>query len=352
MKRLLSVVIMVTMLMALLAGCGGSKPAPASSAPASSAPASSAPAAPAAQQIVLKYGEITADGNPMGASADLFAKTVAELSKGRIKVDVYKSGKLGDGPASFQALQMGGGAIDIYRGNTNELKEYRGDKINVFGLPFVFRDREHLWKVIESPLGDEMKNDMQVAKTGMVGLFYLDEGARYVFTRKPVKDIAGLKGLKIRVPQTDLMMKTMKAIGASPTPMAYSELYTALQTGTVDGAENPYGGYQSNKFYEVAPNLLLTNHTYSPSIVLMSEKSWAKLSKEDQEIIMKAGKMVEADNKKNAAALDEKIVGELKAKGVVITKIDIAPLAEACKSVVEEYAGKNMELYKKVIAIK
>ena len=303
------------------------------------------------KNIVLKYSEITAGGNPMADTAQLFADEVAKLSDGRIIIDIYTSGQLGDGPASYQALQMGGGAIDIYRGNTVELSDFGVDKAGVFGLPFVFRDRSHLWSVLESEIGNEILADVQESGSGMVGLFYLDEGARHVFTKEPVKSIDDLQGLKIRVPETELMMNTMKTIGVSPTPMAYSELYTSLQTGTVDGAENPLTGYLSNKFYEVAPYLLLTSHTYSPSMVLMSEDTWNKLSPEDQQIIVDAGKIVEQANKENAARIDTESLDELKSLGVEVTQIaDMTPFLDAIQSVIANFVGDNADLYDRIIS--
>ncbi|MDR2786139.1 MAG: TRAP transporter substrate-binding protein, partial [Treponema sp.] len=207
------------------------------------------------------------------------------------------AGQLGDEKTVYQGLQIG--SVDMCRGNTNSMVDFGVKKITLFGLPFIFRDRDHLWKVLNSEIGDEFLKEMADIKSGMVGLFYLDEGSRNFFTAKRyvINSINDYRGLKLRVPTTELMSDTVAAMGVQSTPISFSELYSALQTGVVDGAEQPHSGYFSNKFYEVAPNYILSGHTYSPGIVLASEISWKKLSPADQAVILEAAKETEAWNK-------------------------------------------------------
>ena len=153
---------------------------------------------------------------------------------------------------------------------------------------------------------------------GMVGIAYTDEGARNLFTSAEITSLADVKGKKIRVPETTLMMDTMSALGAEPTPISYSELYSSLQTGVVDGAENGYPGYDSNKFYEVAPYYLLDAHTFSPGIILMAEAQWAKLSPEDQEILLEAGRKASEWNKAAIEDEEKALRASLEGKGVTI----------------------------------
>jgi TRAP-type C4-dicarboxylate transport system substrate-binding protein len=203
-------------------------------------------------------------------------------------------------------------------------------------------------------LGQSILDNVQATGSRMKGLFYLDEGARNFFTTdKPVTKIEDLKNLKIRVQNSALMLDTISALGANPTPIDYAELYTSLQTGVVDGAENPPASYFSNKFYEVAPYYVLDGHTYSPSVVLMSEITWNKLSKEDQAILVEAGELTEAFNMDAIEAADQKAYDDLKAAGVDITTLEDPEKWSAAMDSVYEKHGKNfLELIEKVKAVK
>ncbi|MPN02905.1 Solute-binding protein [bioreactor metagenome] len=290
----------------------------------------------------------------MDLAGDHFAKLVEEKSAGRIKIQVYPAGQLGDEKTMYQTLQMGGGAIDICRANTNSLGDFGMKKLTLFGLPFIFRDRAHLWNVLNSPLGQEFLSEPQQLKSGFVGLFYLDEGARNFFTSKKVtiNSINDYKGLKLRVPTTDLMTETVSALGVQSTPISFSELYSALQTGTVDGAEQPHSGYYSNKFYEVAPNYILSGHTYSPSIVIMSASVYDKLDAEAQAILMEAAKETAEWNRQSIEVLDNELLTKIKAAGANVIEVkDKTPYIEATKDVVRKYAKGYEQYYDAILAL-
>lgn len=343
-KRILSLTLAGTMLASLLAGCGGGT---------TSGGSGEASGDGELQSYTLKYAELNPDGHIMDECADHFAELVAEKSDGRITIDVFPAGQLGDEKTVYQTLQMGGGAVDMCRGNTNSLSDFGIQKLNLFGLPFIFRDREHLWNVLDSEIGDEFLKEPQEAGTGMVGLFYLDEGSRNFFTveDKPVESIEDFQGLKLRVPTTDLMSDTASALGVQSTPISFSELYSALQTGTVDGAEQPHSGYVSNKFYEVAPNYILTGHTYSPSIILMSEQVWNTLDEEAQQILIEAGQETEQWNRESIEELDNDLLQQAKDAGANVIEVeDKTPYIEATKGVVEKYAAGLEEYYEAIIA--
>ncbi len=301
----------------------------------------------------LRYAELNPDGHIMDLCGDKFAELVAEKSGGRIKIEVFPAGQLGDEKTMYQTIQMGGGAIDICRGNTNSLGDFGIKKITLFGLPFIFRDRAHLWAVLNSEIGRDFLKEPQEEDVGMVGLFYLDEGARNFFTRKEIviDSIEKLRGLKLRVPTTDLMSDTVKALGVQSTPISFSELYSALQTGTVDGAEQPHPGYYSNKFYEVAPNYSLTGHTYSPGIVLMSESVWSGMSREDQDLIMAAAKETEEWNRASIERLDAELLENIRKAGANVIEIkDKTPFVKATENVVLQYAQGLEDYYKAILA--
>jgi tripartite ATP-independent transporter DctP family solute receptor len=306
----------------------------------------------AKKNYTLKYAELNPKGHIMDLCGQHFAELVNQKSNGRIKIDVFPSGQLGDEKTMYQTLQMGGGAIDICRANTNSLGDFGMKKLTLFGLPFIFRDRAHLWSVLNSDIGKEFLHEPEDLKSGFHGLFYLDEGSRNFFTvkNKPVKSIEDFKGLKLRVPTTALMTDTVAALGVQSTPISFSELYSALQTGTVDGAEQPHSGYFSNRFYEVAPNYILTGHTYSPSIVIMSEQVWNTLDDEAKQIITEASQETMAWNKENIEKLDADLLEQIKKAGANVIEVpDKTPYINATSSVVKKYAKGYEDYYDKIV---
>ena len=362
MKSKVLVIALASVLAVGLTGCGGGNQAAggtgagAGAAKNGDAKAADGPqAGGAAPEIVLKYAELNSDDNINTRVGYEFANYVDEMSKGRIRIEVYPSSTLGDEKTCLNALQMGGGTVDMYRGNTNSLSDYGFRKLNMFGLPFVFTDRESMWEVLEhEELGQAFLTEGAEAGAGMVGVFYMDEGARNMFTTKTIGGLGDIRDMKIRVPETELMMDTMKALGAQPTPISYSELYSSLQSGVVDGAENGYPGYSSNKFYEVAPYYLLSGHTFSPGIVLMAEAKWNALSPEDQQILRDAGQKASEWNK---AAIEEEEVAirkDLEDKGVTIVELtseDKAAAQAACEPVWADYTDGIEGLLQKMIEV-
>jgi TRAP-type transport system periplasmic protein len=303
-----------------------------------------------AQSVVLKYGELNPDSHPMTVVAREFARLVNEKSDGDIVIDVYPSGQLGDERTVMQALQMS--AVDLMRVNAVSLGDFGATKSNIFSLPYLFRDRDHLWTVLQGEIGTDILADVQAAGTGFVGIGYTEEGQRNFFFRNdPVTDLAGMKGKKIRVPQTQILLDTVSAFGASPTPISYSELYSALQTGVVDGAENPPTGYLANNFYEVAPYYMIDGHTYSPSMIVMSEITWNRLNADQQAIIMDAMAETEAFNKALAAEADADAYAELKEKGAVINTVDdIADWPAAVEPVYKKYGADFTDIIAAILA--
>ena len=363
-KRLTAAILAAAMAVTSLTACGGSGTETTAAGSAETeaaaggeteAAAEGEEAAPAAEgaTYTFRYAELNPDGHIMDECGDYFAQLVNEKSGGRINIQVFPAGQLGDEKTMYQTIQMGGGAIDICRTNTNSLVDFGAEKLTLFGLPFIFRDREHLWNVLNSEIGDEFKGELQEKGTGMVGLFYLDEGSRNFFTKEgiEIRTAEDLKGLKLRVPTTDLMSDTVAALGAQSTPISFSELYSALQTGTVDGAEQPHSGYYSNKYSEVAPNYSLTGHTYSPSIVIMAESAWNQLSDEDKAIIEEAAKETEEWNRTNIEQLDAELLEQIKAEGANVIEIeDKSSFIEATADVVAKYAAGYEDYYEQILA--
>ena len=303
-------------------------------------------------EIVYKYGELNPDDNINTRAGYVFSKYVHDMSDGRIVVEVNSASTLGDEKTCLNSLQMGGGTVDMYRGNTNSLSDYGFKKLNMFGLPFIFKSRDGMYKVLEdAELGQAFLDEGAEVGACMVGVAYTDEGARNLFTRNEIKGLSDVKGMKIRVPETQLMMDTMKALGAEPTPISYSELYTSLQSGVVDGAENGYPGYYSNKFYEVAPYYLLSKHTFSPGIILMAQAKWDALSADDQKLLREAGQKATDWNRSQIEQEEVELKQKLEGLGVTVIDMseeDIATAQEACKSVWTQYTEGIEDLLQKM----
>ncbi len=297
------------------------------------------------QKVVLKWGEQNAPTDIMAEGAMEFAKIVKEKSKDRIEIAVYLSSQLGDEKTQIQSVQMG--ALDFFRANSNITAEVGADKSNVLALPYIFRNRNHMWNVLNGPVGKEILENFKEKNTRMLGIAYFDEGPRHFITRsKQIKTVEDLKGLKIRVGQTAIMMDTIRALGASPTAVSYAELYSALQAGVVDGAENPITAYLNNKFYEVGKYYTLDGHVFSPSIIVMSEATAKKLSPEDLKLVTEAAVEAGQRVRQSVEKREADAAAQLKAKGTVITDItDKKPWQDAVKPVVEKY-GAN---YKKLV---
>lgn len=280
-------------------------------------------------ELVFRYGEINGDDNIITQTGYKFAEYVDELSDGRIRIDVYPEHALGDERSSLRDLRRGGRNIDMYRGNTNSLAGYGFKKLNLFGLPYVFENREGLWKVLDSEVGQNLLSEGTEVGANMMGLFYTDEGPRNLFTTKQINGLEDLKGLRIRVPESVLMMDTISALEGRPVPMPYTEVYAALENGMIDGAENALPGYVSSRFYEIAPYYLLSSHVYSPGIVLMAEEKWNKLSQEDKSILLEAGRLASEWNKNAIMEEEARLLNELQEKGVTVYELPPEDLERA-----------------------
>ena len=306
----------------------------------------------AAEKLMLRIADVNADGHIIVQALHYYANRVAELSGGTIQVSVYPAGQLGEDNQCYELMQMGG--LDLYRGNASSLGEYGKIQLSAMALPYIFRDRDHFWKVVTSDLGKKVLDDIQSSGIGMVGIAYLDEGMRNFFTTKAsITKLADIKGLKIRVQNAELMLKTVAALGANPTPVSYTELYSALQTGVVDGAENPPASYFANLFHEPAPNYVLDGHTYSPSVILASEKVWKALTEEQRKVLLQAGKEVQEHNRKAIEEADSKAYDDMRKAGVKITELtDKDAWISAMAPVYKQFGSDYLDLIKNIQDIK
>ena len=242
-------------------------------------------AATYAQGREFRSAEVHPPDYPTTQAVAYMGKLLAERSGGKLGVKVYPNGALGSEKDNIEQLRLG--ALDMMRINVAPLNSVVPETI-VTGLPFVFRSTEHMRKVLDGPVGDDILKSME--SQGLVGLAFYDSGARSFYSKKPIRTVADLKGMKIRVIQSDLFVAMVEALGANPTPMPYGEVYTALKTGIVDAAENNWPSYESSRHFEAAKFYTLDEHSLAPEVLVFSKVVWDKLSPQDQAEIRKAAK--------------------------------------------------------------
>ncbi|MBQ7607898.1 MAG: DctP family TRAP transporter solute-binding subunit [Desulfovibrionaceae bacterium] len=290
-----------------------------------------------AAPITFKLGHIAEPENPYGQGADYFAKLVKERSKGSIEIKVYPSSQLGNQRDLVEGLTLG--TVDMTLTGTAVLGNFIPE-VSLFDLPFLFRDVQHAYKALDTVGMELCKKGEQ---RGMVTLAIWENGIRHMTNNvRPIVTPADMKGLKFRVMEQPVYIEMMKALGASPTPMAMSELYTALQKGVIDGQENPLAHIATKRFYEVQKFLSLSAHTYAPEPVLISTRAWKKLSKEQQDLMRKAAEDTRDWQRALCRTLEGKFLDTIKASGKcqVNDNVDKKAFAEQTRSVWAIYSKR------------
>ena len=262
-----------------------------------------------------------------------FAELVNERSKGRIQIKVFDSGQLGDEKSVVQQIQMG--SLEFTRVSTGNLAEFN-KAFGVFSLPYIFNDDAHVWRYLDSESGKQMLASLDKSK--MVGLAYYSSGSRSFYTKNPVKSPEDLKGMKIRVIQNAINIDLMKAFGASATPMAYGEVFSALQTGVIDGAENNAPSYLTANHNQAVKNYVLDSHQRVPEVLMMSKLTADKLSEEDRALLKQAAQDSVAYQKDQWNKYEKDAMDKLIQSGVVVTEVkDVKAWQDAAKPVVDKY---------------
>lgn len=301
-------------------------------------------------EVTLVYAEVNPLDSIVGQMASDFKSKVEELSGGKITIDVQASGVLGSENDVLDTMLGGGGTIDMSRISAFALTSYGGQKSMLLSLPYTFVSREHFWNFATSDLAQEFLMESQENGSGVRGLFYGEEGFRHFFTVKEIAGLDDLSGMKLRVSNDPVMNGLVDGLGASPTVVSFNELYSALQTGVVDGAEQPIANYKSNAFQEVAPNLILDGHTLGAVQVIITDEAWDKLTADQQAILMEAGEYASAQNRANSESKENEVLESLKAEGVNVVEVaDIAPWQEATKKVIEDNTKGYEDLYQKIL---
>ena len=279
-------------------------------------------AAASAEPVTLTYAEVNPLDTIVGKIATDFKAKVEELSGGEVIIDVQASGVLGSEAQILDGILSGGTTVDISRISAFALTSYGCGKATLLSIPYTFASREHFWNFAGSDLAQEFLAEPQQMGLPLRGLMYGEEGFRHFFFKNEVTDISSLNGLKIRVSEDPIMTGMVKALGANPTVVSFTELYSALQTGVCDGAEQPIANYKSNAFPEVAPYLMLDGHTLGAVQVVITDNAWAKLNEQQQGWIMEAAKYASEQNAAGVQAAEDKVLEELKASGVTVIEVE------------------------------
>ncbi|MCC8193710.1 MAG: TRAP transporter substrate-binding protein [Deltaproteobacteria bacterium] len=294
--------------------------------------------------IVMKFGHVMSTDNSWHKGCMKFAEIVREKTGGRIKVQVFPNSQLGDERDMAEGCQMGTIDMVIIGGIMGNFYE----PIQLFEIPYFFKDINHVRKVIYVPLGEEIKADIY-KQSGLVSLEFWERCPRVLSSNKPVLSVEDVKGLKLRTPEIPATVAAWKAIGANPTPMPWAEVYTALQQKTIDAQENPLATIASAKVEEVQSHIALTNHVFGTPQHIMSGGTWERLSAEDKAVIKEAAK--EAREYQNAIAWEEDAATKevFVKKGVIFTEPDLSGFQERSQSIHGEFAARyGKELYDKV----
>lgn len=295
--------------------------------------AAAAALACAAQATEFRSADIHPDGYPTVEAVKFMGERLKALTHGKHSIKVFNNSALGNEKDTIEQTKIG--ALAMTRVNIAPMNNICPET-QVPTMPFLFRSKQHMRAVLDGPIGEEIL--AACAPQGFIGLAYYDSGARNIYTaKKPVRSLADAKGLKIRVQQSDLWVSLLEAMGANATPMPYGEVYTALKTGLVDGAENNYPSYESSRHFEVARYYSVTEHSMAPEMLLFSKRVWDTLGADDQKAIRQAAKESVPYMRKLWDEREEKSLATVKAGGAEIIQVDKASFQKAMQPVYDKF---------------
>ena len=343
-KKLLSMMLALVMMLGLVACGGNGGNADNNNSNAGSGDVANDP------KVTLVYAEVNPEDTIVGQTATEFKRLVEELSGGSIEVDVRYSGVLGSENDVLDAIVGGDDSIDMSRISAFALTSYGAKKSMLLSIPFTFVSRDHWWAFANSDLAAEFLNEPQEIGLPLRGVFYGEEGFRHFFANKPINSIDDLKGMKIRVSNDPVMNGMVEGLGGSPTVVSFGELYSALNSGVCDAAEQPIANYKSNAFNEVANNLILDGHTLGAIQCVITDTAWAKLTAAQQEVILEAGRQVQKFNQNLSQGAEDEVLEQLKAEGCnVVDVTDKGPWQEACAKVISDNTSDQADLYQQLL---
>ncbi len=314
------------------------------------ATAVSAAAFTVSAQTVLKAADVHPAGYPTVVAVESMGKKMEAASNGRFKFQMFPGSVLGGEKEMIEQTQVG--AIQILRTSLGPVGPVVPE-VNIFNMPFVFRDIPHMRAVIDGPIGQELLDKISASPARMVALAWMDGGSRSLYTKKPVRKPEDLKGQKIRMMGNPLFVDTMNAMGGNGISMGYGEVFTAIQTGVVDGAENnPPSLLTANHYKAGAKYYTQTNHLIIPEILVMSKVAWDKLNAADQAVVKKLGREAQLEQRTLWDKAVSESVAKLKTEGVEFINIDNKPFYDATAPVRTKYGAPYADLMGRIAAVK
>jgi tripartite ATP-independent transporter DctP family solute receptor len=302
----------------------------------------------AQSKMVLRATDVHPLGYPTVEAVERMGKKLEAATSGRLSIQMFPSMQLGGEKEMIEQAQVG--ALQIARVSVGPMGPLVPE-LNVFNLPFMFRDAAHMEKVIDGPIGDELLKKLTDHPTAnLIGLCWMNAGQRNVYNSKhPINTLADLKGLKIRMMGNPVFVETMNSLGGNGVAMGFDQLVNAMQTGVVDGAENNPPSYESGQHFRYAKYYSITGHLIIPEILVFSKRSWDGLSKDDQALIMKLAKEAQQEQRKLWYAREEESMKKMKEAGTEINEIkDKAPFQAAVKPVWDKFGAQQTALIQRI----
>jgi tripartite ATP-independent transporter DctP family solute receptor len=309
------------------------------------------PPASAQSKMMFKASDVHPAGYPTVVAVENIGKKLETATNGRLGVQMFAAMQLGGEKEAIEQAQIG--AIQFARVSVGALGPVIDD-LNVFNLPFLFRNTAHMQKVIDGPIGQELLGKVTSnQKAGLVGICWMDAGARSVYdTKKPIKEIADLRGMKVRVMGNPMFVDMMNALGGNGVAMGYDQVFSALQTGVVDGAENNPPSYVFSNHYTAAKYYSLTEHLVIPEVLAFSKRTWTTLSADDQNLIKRFAREAQLEERELWNKYEQIAMEKAKAAGCEIIEIaDKTPFQNAVKPVWDKYGPKYQDMIKRIQAI-
>jgi len=305
----------------------------------------------AQQKLVLKATDVHPLGYPTVEAVIQMGKKLEAATNGRLSIQMYPSMQLGGEKEMIEQAQVG--ALAIARISVGPMGPIVPE-LNVFSLPFMFRDDAHMEKVIDGPIGDELLKKLSESKANLIGLCWMNAGTRNVYnSKKPIQTVDDLKGLKIRMMGNPVFVDTMNSLGGNGVSMGFDQLISAMQTGVVDGAENNYPTYESGQHYRYAKYYSKTGHLMIPEILVFSKKIWDELSKDDQALILKVAKEAQQEERKLWYDREKESLKKMADAGAVVNEVaDKKPFQAAVKPVWDKYGAQYADLIKRIQDVK
>jgi tripartite ATP-independent transporter DctP family solute receptor len=307
----------------------------------------------AQQKMVWKAADVHPAGYPTVAAIESMGKKLEKATDGRISVQMFGSMQLGGEKEAIEQAQIG--AIQIARVSVGALGPVV-DELNVFNMPYLFRNTAHMQKVIDGPIGKELLGKVTNSGKGLVGLCWMDAGARSLYdTKKPIHTLNDLKGMKFRVMGNPMFIDMMNALGGNGVPMGYDQVFSALQTGVVDGAENNPPSFVFDNHYQVAKYYTLDEHLIVPEMAVFSRRTWDSLSKTDQGLLMKFSREAQFDERKLWEKYEKDAMDKARAAGIQIVSVsdqNKKAFQDAVKPVWDKYGPKYAGMIKRIQAVK